>query len=365
MNFSSFLVIVKSRFLLVLLTLLIAVGTAAVLTYLEPKRYVASTFLLLNFKEGGPFDSSPIPAQLSSSHLETQVDIVRSQKVALKVVETLELDKEPGWITAYEESGATVVPLKQWIATKISANVVAAPLENSRVVRLSYKALTPEESARIANAYAQAFIATTLELTVEPARRNAAWFDEQLKVLRKRLETARARMTEYQVEQGIVALDEKLGAETSRLQDISKNLVEAQMATYAARSRQLGVNHPDYISAVQRERAMAQALAQQKSSILLIKGQRDELDALAREVESEQQNYSATLQSYYKTVMESQFNQTNIALLGPALVPTEPVSPDVVLNMISATVLGLILGLAVALGAEMLSPRGRHTLGAA
>ena len=42
----------------------------------------------------------------------------------------------------------------------------------------------------MANGYAKAFIATTLDsLTVEPARRNAAWFDEQLKVLRTRLES--------------------------------------------------------------------------------------------------------------------------------------------------------------------------------
>ena len=59
--------------------------------------------------------------------------------------------------------------------------------------------------------------------------------------------------------------------------------------------------------------------------------------------------------------MESQFNQTNIAVLSPALTPIQPVSPDVVLNMISATVLGLILGLAVALAAELVSPRTRPT----
>ena len=35
-------------------------------------------------------------------------------------------------------------------------------------------------------------------------------------------------MTDMQVEKGIVALDEKLGAETTRLDDISKNLVEAR-----------------------------------------------------------------------------------------------------------------------------------------
>lgn len=359
MNFRLFLAIVKARFLLVLFTLLITVATAAVLTYLQPKRYVASTSLVLNFEEESPFESTAIPAQLSSSYLATQLDIIRSMKVAFKVVELLRLDKNPAARQAYVQAGTTDVPIKTWLASRLVSDLVVEPLPNSRVVTVSYEAYDPNEAARVANAYAQAFISTMLELTMEPARRNAAWFNEQLKVLRQRLEAARARLTEFQLQKGIVALDDKLGAESTRLDDISKNLVDAQMATTAARARQLGVNHPDYVAAVQRERALQVALDQQKRKFLEIKGQRDELDARAREVEVEQQSYAATLQSYYKTVMESQFNQTNISVLSPAIAPAQPSSPNVPLNMMSATVLGLILGLVVAVTAEMFNPRVR------
>ena len=357
MNFKLLFDIVRARFLLILGTLVIAVVIAGVLTAMEPKRFEAATFLVLNFQADGPFDSAAIPAQLSSSYLATQLDIIRSQKVALKVVEMRDLAKNPGWVGAYKKSGEKAIPIENWIAMQISANLDVEPLNNSRVVSLTYKALAPVEAAAMANGYANAFIATTLALTVEPARRNAAWFDEQLKVLRSRLENARSRMTDLQVEKGIVALDEKLGAETTRLDDVSKNLVEAQMATSAVRSRQLGQNHPEYLSAVQRERALAGALENQKRNILLLKSQRDELDTLAREVDSEQQNYDATLQSYYKTVMESQFNQTNISILSPAFPPSKPASPNVPLNMLSAVVLGLFLGLLLAVVAEMLNPR--------
>jgi uncharacterized protein involved in exopolysaccharide biosynthesis len=361
MSIRLFLEIVKTRFLLIAFTLAIAVGVAAALTYMQPKRYVASTFMVFNFEDDGPFERAAIPAQLSSSYLATQLDIIRSQKVARKVVELGDLEKNAEWREAYGEAGDTSVPIQDWIAAQIASSVEAEPLPNSRVVSLSYEALAPADAAKMANAYAQAFIATTLELSVEPARRNAAWFDQQLQVLRKRLDAARARMTEMQVQKGIVALDEKLGAETTRLDDISRNLVEAQMATSAARARQLGENHPEYVSAVQRERALYGALEQQKNRILRIEGQRDELDTLAREVDSEQQNYDATLQGYYRAVMESQFNQTNIAVLSPAFPPKNPASPNVVLNLLSATVLGLVLGLMAAVGAEMVNPRVQTT----
>ena len=357
MSFRLLLDIVKTRMFLITLTLLITVGIAGALTFLEPKRYLATTSLVLNLEEERPFERTSVPAALSSNYLTTQMDIIRSRKVALKVVEQEGLANEPGWKEAYAASGETAVPIEHWIASQIMPNVVATPLQNSRVVELSYESLAPVEAARLANAYAQAFIATTLELSVEPARRNVAWFDQQLKTQRARLDEARARMSQMQTEKGVVALDEKLSTETSRLDEISRNLVEAQAATAAARGRQLGVNHPEYQSALQRERALAGALAAQKANIVRLTREREEVDTIAREVQSEQENYTATLQAYYRTAMDSQFNQTNIAVLSAAFPPAEPSSPNVPLNMISAVVLGLFLGLVAAFMAEMANPR--------
>jgi polysaccharide biosynthesis transport protein len=357
MNFKLLLEIMKARYLLILGTLLVAVVSAAVLTSLEPKRYTASTSVVVNFQADSPFDTPAIPTQLASTYLETQLDIIRSQKVALRVVELRNLAKNAGWREVYAASGETKIPIENWIAAQIATNLEVEPLNNSRVVTIAYSALAPGEAAEMANAYAKAFEATTLDLTVEPARRNAAWFDQQLKVLRKRLETARTRVSDLQVQKGIVALDERLGTDSTRLDDITRNLVEAQMATSAARARQLGVNHPDYVSAVQRERALNQAMLEQKRNILHLQSQRDELDTLANEVDSEQQNYDATLQAYYKAALQGQFNQTNIAVLSPAFPPSDPSSPNVPLNMLSAIVLGLFLGLVLAVMSEMLNPK--------
>jgi uncharacterized protein involved in exopolysaccharide biosynthesis len=227
------------------------------------------------------------------------------------------------------------------------------------VVSVSYEAAGAADSAKIANAFAQSFITTTLELTLEPARRNAAWFDEQLKVLRKRVEAAQAKATDFQISVGIVSLDEKLAAENQRLDDISKKLIDAQLATDEVRSRQLGVNHPDYIAAAQREAALTQSLANQRRTVLQLKGKRDELNQLTAEADAEQQNYAATIQNYQKQSFQSQFTQTNIAVLSPAVEPSDPASPNVALNMASAVVLGVILGLGAALGAEMINPEVR------
>lgn len=356
MNVGQFLRVLKERFALILLTTLVTLGVATLYSLEQPERYTATTYLVLNLDGSSPFDNTAVPAQMTSSYVATQMDIIRSQKVALAVVNRLRLHEEPGWKAAYAEA-ATSTPIRPWIATQIMENVEAEPLQNSRVVSLSYEGSQAAEAARLANAYARGYIETTLELTRAPAQRNAKWFDEQVKALRERLEAARGRMSQLQEQRGIVALDERLQAETARLDDISRNLVQAQMDVAAVRARQLGQNHPEYRAALQREQALLAALDSQKRNIQQLQTRRDEIDTMTREVESEQRNYDATLQSYFQTAMQSQFNQTNIAILSPALPPSDPSSPNWPLNLASALVLGLFLGGLAAAFAELLHPR--------
>jgi uncharacterized protein involved in exopolysaccharide biosynthesis len=313
----------------------------------------------LSFDDDTPFQDKGIPAQLSSSYLATQLDIIRSRKVALRVVDLLQLENDPFVQESFLESGDADIGIRDWLASALMQNLTVEPLRESRVINLSFETTDAKRAAEIANSYAQAYIDTTLALSMDPAIRNAEWFDAQLEQLRQRLEQAQAKLTDYQQAKGIVALDERMGIENSRLGEISKGLVAAQKETYDARSRQLGENHPELKRARERERSSSIALENQKRKILELKQQRDEAEALAREVEFEQQNYEATLESYYQTRLKSQFNQTNIAILSLAIPPQKPASPNLVLNILSAIFLGLFLGFVLAFVIEMSNRRVR------
>jgi polysaccharide biosynthesis transport protein len=358
MNMKLFLVILRSWYVLILFTLAVTLVSASIITTLQPERFTATTSLVLNFNGGTPFEQAGVPAQLASSYIATQRDIIRSRKVALTVVELLRLDEDSARRAEYERSGSTG-GIDNWLASWLLKNLQVEPMRDSRVMDISYQSTDPVQATDIANAFAQAYIATSLELSIAPARRNAAWFDEQLQVLRKRLEDAEARLTNFQQEKGIVALDERLDTETIRLNELSNALVAAQSETYNVQSRQLGENHPEYRRAIERERSARRILDQQKAHVLELKQQRDQLGSLAREVENEQQNYEATLQSYYQTRLESQVDQTNIAVLTPAVPPQEPDSPDVALNMVSAGFLGLLLGVGLAVVSEVFNRKIR------
>jgi uncharacterized protein involved in exopolysaccharide biosynthesis len=360
MDIKLIFVVLKTKYVQIIFTLIVAVAIAAGITAAQSKWYVAYTSLVLNISDRNPFDQSGGSAQLSATYFATHLDILQSQNVAVKVVKALELDKNETIISEYQEETLGLgVSLVDWIAIDLMKNLRVEPSRDSRVVRVGYMSTVAKESAVTADAFAQAYIATTLELSMEPARRSAGWFDLQLTELRERLENAQSRLTGYQQEKGIIAIDERLDTETSRLAELSKSLIAAQANLVDVQNRQLGRNHPEYRRAVGRERSSSEAVAQQKRRLLELKGQRDELGALVRELENEQRNYDATLQSYYQTRLESQFNQTRIAVLSPAVVPQRPVSPNVILNIASAIFLGMLLGIAMAIFGEILRPKIR------
>lgn len=355
MSVALILTILRSHWFLILASLGVAIFTAVLLTSAQDERYEAVASVIVDYQAENPFDNSSIAPRSSGSYMATQLDIIRSDKVAARVLEQVDIARSPELADdASPAATASGTERREELLAQLKQNLdVSAGYDNSQMITIGYNARDPETAAQIANAFAAAYIATSLELSREPLQQNAAWFDEQIQVLRRRLREAESRLTEFQQQQGIVALDEKLDTETERLREVSSSLVEAQSNLYDVQSRQLGTNHPEYRRAVAREASLQQSVEEQKQRILSLMEQRDTLGALAREVENEKSNYEATLQNYYRISLESQFNQTNISILSAALPPDEPSSPNLALNLAGAGLLGLALPIALLFGLEM------------
>ncbi len=355
MSVGLILTMLRSHWLLILASFVVALFTAMLLTSAQDERFEAVASVIVDFQAESPFDKSAIPSRSSGSYMATQLDIIRSDKVATRVLEQVDIANNPD-LAGDTSPGATVsgAERREALREQLKQNLdVSAGYDNSQMIKIGYNARDPDTAAQIANAFAAAYIATALELNREPLQQNAAWFDEQIQVLRRRLRAAESRLTEFQQAEGIVALDEKLDTETERLRELSTGLVEAQSDLFDVQSRQLGTNHPEYRRVVARERSLQQSVEEQKQRILSLMEQRDTLGALAREVSNEKSNYEATLQNYYRISLESQFNQTNISILSAAQPPDEPSSPNVALNLAGAGLLGLTLPIALLIGLEI------------
>jgi chain length determinant protein EpsF len=111
----------------------------------------------------------------------------------------------------------------------------------------------------------------------------------------------------------------------------------------------------------EREQQLQGALGAQKARVLAVNKQRDELNVLRRDLESAQRAFELVSQRATQTNIESQTNQTNIAVLTSASAPSSPSKPRVLLNTLASIFLGTLLGLGLALMLELSNRRVRSS----
>ncbi|MYM98012.1 chain length determinant protein EpsF [Duganella vulcania] len=109
----------------------------------------------------------------------------------------------------------------------------------------------------------------------------------------------------------------------------------------------------------QREAAIREALQAQKNKVLELNRTRDEMNVLAKDVESAQRAFDAASQRFSQTKIEGQSEQSDIAVLNPAVPPIEPDGPKVVRNVLLSLFLGVFFGVGLALVVELLNRRVR------
>lgn len=427
MSFTQLLLILHARrklFAVTLATLLLLTLAASLLL---PKTYKASATVVLN-PGIDPVTGQALPGQLVPSYLATQVGILQSQGLALKVVEELRLSQREWLHDKYMSASHGQGSENNWIADYLVKHLDVKPTRESNVIELSYGDREAQWSADIANAYARIYQRTNMELRLEPAKRATGYFHDQVRTQRAALENAQQRMSAYQKEKGIANVDEKLDVESLRLKELTTQLVTVQSQLMDADSKKrassgdggaessdvlanpmiqnLRVNlaaaeaklaqaaerytpaHPHYqeaqaevnrlraqlqsnsksaatgfsrsaSAARQRERELQAAVTAQKERVLELNRARDELTIMAREVESQQKAYDLLLQKQAAASVEGQSGQSEVTLLSTAVAPIKPAFPILWLNLAIALVAGTLLGIGLALLAEVRDRRVR------
>ena len=239
MNFNQFLLILKARWLVAALALGVTVTTTLVVSLVLPKNYTSSVSLVVDAKTKDTVTGMMLPSQLMTGYLATQVDIIQSHSVALKVVDSLKLANNADVRAKFQEDTEGQGTVRDGLADLLLTKLDVKPSRESSVIEVAFSGTDPSFAAVVADAFAQAYIQTNLELMVEPARLTSAWYDGQVKQLRDTLEIAQARLTEYQRSKGLTTGDERsVDVETSRLNDLSSQLVAAQSQAYDTTSKQ-------------------------------------------------------------------------------------------------------------------------------
>lgn len=235
MDVRDFLLILWARRYVILAVAAVCVLAALGLSLILPDKYKATATVVVTFRDP---QAQMLPVELSPTYMATQLDVIKSQGVALRVVDKLKMAESAQAHAMWEKSTQGKGSIRHWLADQLSPNLTVTPSPESRVIGLTFTGSEPRFAAAVANAFADAYVDANLELAVGPARRDASWLDAQLDPLRQRLEAAQAKLSAFQRDQGIFANDERLDLETERLNALSAQLIEAQAQMHDAQSRQ-------------------------------------------------------------------------------------------------------------------------------
>ena len=228
MTIVQFFSILRARWKTMLLVLAAAVIGTALVNALLPKSYTSTVAVLVDVKSPDPIAGIIFPGMNSPSYMATQVDVIQSDRVSQYVVRALRLNEAAAMRDQWREATKGEGNFESWLADLLRKSLDVKPSRDSNVISVNYKAADPKFATAMANAYAQAYIDVSLELRVEPAKQYGRFFEERSKQLREKVEQARAKLTSFQRQKGIVGADERLDVENARLNELSSQMVGLQ-----------------------------------------------------------------------------------------------------------------------------------------
>lgn len=389
----------------------------AILTFIQPRQYAATSSLLIDLTQTDQNDNTtPQSTSVIDSIVGTQISVVKSALVLDEVVRRSGLvDKtsDPAEVQRAED--------------RLAKRVQVEADRQSNVIRITYLDKSAERAARVANLFADVFIQKQVELRVAPARSNEQWFDARTAEVRRRYEAAQRRLTDFQRAHGVIGID-RMDLEADNMKNLSTELVAAEAAAAQAHSKAgstaqpevsgalsvqgieqqvaqqaahvaelgktLGPNHPDMkaaeaqlatlrqqlgaargtqasslsgasSAASKREADIHARLAAQQEQMIRLSGVQDQLMVLQRDVDAAKLTYDTVRQRFNDAALKSEVQHANTSVLDHADVPILPAKPNVILWLFAGILLGLFAGIGTALALELTAPRVRSATGLA
>lgn len=261
----------------------------------SPSYYTAQASLIIDTRKVQLFQQSVMgDPGIDAAAVESQVEILKSENIALAVIKNLHLTEDQefvssgggfipsilGAIAGLFESGT---PTSEFELTRRAVSVFRSGVTIKRagltyVIQVGFTSLSPDKAAQVANAVVDAYLVDTLEAKYQATRRASIWLQDRLAELRNQAATADRAVVEYKTINNIVESGGRLMGD-QQLAEINSQMVlaRAQMAEAKARSERIEV----VLRARNAEGAVTDAL--QNSVIVRLRGQL--LDLTRREAE--------------------------------------------------------------------------------
>lgn len=191
-----------------------------------PRMWVSSSDIYIDYRENDPIAAQRLSAMLDDSYMQTQLDLLKSQRVAEAVIDNLRLRSTPSYRIAVQDRGEESA--EQKLISRLVDNVEIRRVKGSRVVTVEFNGRSPEEARDYADAIVTAYINLGEQMSFTAARSRFEQYNAQLEQLRAEVDAVQNRLTAYQQENDILNIQEHGDQETQRLNEFNKTLISLQ-----------------------------------------------------------------------------------------------------------------------------------------
>jgi polysaccharide biosynthesis transport protein len=187
----------------------------------------------LNFQNSATFSLD----YYDPTELDTEIKILQSDLLALQVIRELNLDRRPEFGgNAPSPSSLDLAPdplqadparaSAMLAGFKGSLKVALSP--NSRIIEIHYRSPDRELAANVVNTLMQTYVDNNIKSRFESTMQASDWLQKQLVDMQMKVETSQERLVRYQKEHEILGIDEKQNITTAKLDELNKELTEAE-----------------------------------------------------------------------------------------------------------------------------------------
>lgn len=257
---------VHRQYSTILYVSLFVLGLGVIYLLTTPAQYTGNAVLVIDTHKNQVFQAtSPLgDLPIDSGTVDTQIEILTSENIALAVIKEMHLSDEPEFtspsdglfgavvgtaiglvvntfdlLTAGDSGGAATSAEQR--RTQRALETFKKKLKVKRValtyaIEIDFKSKSAERAAKIANAVADAYVVDALDAKYQTTRRAAVWLQDRLKELREESSKAERAVIDYKAKNNIVDTGGRLINE-QQLAEINSALVQARAQNAEAKAR--------------------------------------------------------------------------------------------------------------------------------
>ncbi len=212
----------RRKLVIFVFTLLALCAGLGIVKVLKPTYSTEAQILIENL--ASPFDRTQSPDEqrpdpVDDRVIKSQISVLKSQDVALRVITSLNLQDRPEFDSLKTKGVGKIKQLllafgfgedprlqtpEQRALDRLTDGLTVYQIPESNVVAVKYSSSDPKTAAEVANTLVKIYVASTAETNSQPTTRARDWIAGQIEDLRKKVASSDASIEEFRSQAGLL-----------------------------------------------------------------------------------------------------------------------------------------------------------------